>query len=57
MGAQSKDPGGRKYWESVHSCPRCALVINLEEIDLRAITTGIITCRSATGLDLSVSRS
>jgi hypothetical protein len=44
MSPQSKDPRGRKQWESVHLCPRCAHVINLEEIDLRTITTGIINC-------------
>jgi hypothetical protein len=27
-------------------CPVCGLVINLAELDLRAITTGIVTCPS-----------
>ena len=31
-------------WESVHVCPNCKHVINLAEIDLRAITTGIVSC-------------
>lgn len=33
-----------KRWESVHRCPQCSHVVNLEEIDLRAIATGIIAC-------------
>lgn len=31
-------------WESVHVCPRCKHIINLSEIDLGAIATGIISC-------------
>jgi len=30
--------------ESVHICPKCGYVINLAEIDLKAITTGIVEC-------------
>jgi hypothetical protein len=33
-------------WESVHVCPNCGHVINLAELDLRAITTGIAICPS-----------
>ena len=33
-------------WESVHVCPSCGRVINLAELDLRAITTGIVACPS-----------
>lgn len=33
-------------WESVHVCPRCCKVINLCELDMRAITTGIVICPS-----------
>jgi hypothetical protein len=33
-------------WESVHVCPNCGHVINLAELDLTAITTGIVTCPS-----------
>jgi hypothetical protein len=39
----------RRHWESVHVCPRCGHVINLAELDLRAITTGIVTCPSNGG--------
>jgi hypothetical protein len=42
---------GRQQWESVHVCPRYGHVINLEELDLRAITTGIVMVRVAIGLD------
>jgi ssDNA-binding Zn-finger/Zn-ribbon topoisomerase 1 len=31
-------------WESVHVCPNCEWVINLADIDLRTITTGIVSC-------------
>src|SRR5260370_30219276 len=34
----------RKRWESVHICPNCGHVINLAEIDLKAVTTGIASC-------------
>jgi transcription elongation factor Elf1 len=33
-------------WESVHVCPNCGQVINLSELDMKAITTGIVTCPS-----------
>ena len=33
-----------QHWESVHVCPSCTNVINLAEMDLRAITTGIVSC-------------
>jgi hypothetical protein len=38
------DANDKRRWESVHICPRCAFVINLSEIDLRTITTGIVEC-------------
>ncbi len=31
-------------WESAHVCPNCGHVINLTELDLTAITTGIVVC-------------
>jgi hypothetical protein len=33
-----------EHWESVHVCQNCDLAINLSEIDLRAVTTGIVSC-------------
>ena len=38
---QSNEKG---HWESVHVCPKCGHLLNLAEIDLRAITTGIVSC-------------
>ena len=32
------------HWESVHICPNCGEVINLEAINLHEITTGIVSC-------------
>jgi len=36
--------GPHENWESVHVCPNCEFEINLADIDLRAITTGIVSC-------------
>jgi predicted RNA-binding Zn-ribbon protein involved in translation (DUF1610 family) len=33
-----------RKWETVHICPKCGQVLNLAEIDLRTITTGIVDC-------------
>jgi ribosomal protein L37AE/L43A len=33
-----------EHWESVHTCPKCSHAINLAAIDLKAITTGIVSC-------------
>jgi transcription elongation factor Elf1 len=33
-------------WESVHVCAGCGHSINLAELDLRAVTTGIVNCPS-----------
>jgi predicted RNA-binding Zn-ribbon protein involved in translation (DUF1610 family) len=41
----SKEENGHS-WESVHVCPNCGHIINLAELDMRAITTGIVTCPS-----------
>jgi hypothetical protein len=46
MDAGSTNNGDGQSWESVHVCPNCVHVINLAELDLRAITTGIVTCPS-----------
>lgn len=45
MSAECIGPGGVS-WESVHVCPSCGYVINLADLDLRAITTGIVACLS-----------
>jgi len=46
MGANDTVRGSGHSWESVHVCPNCGQVINLSELDMRAITTGIVTCPS-----------
>ena len=33
-------------WESVHICSQCGYVLNLDQIDLKAATTGIAVCPS-----------
>jgi len=44
MGSDEKTKGGSEQWESVHVCPKCGHFINLSEIDLRTVTTGIVDC-------------
>lgn len=34
----------RAQWQSVHECPRCRHFIRLADLDLKAVTTGIVTC-------------
>ena len=33
-----------KRWISAHMCPKCGLIIDLANIDLKVITTGMLTC-------------
>jgi len=42
LGSANDEDG--QLWESVHVGPNCGRVINLAELDLRAITTGVVTC-------------
>jgi len=44
MSSQTSNPNKRSHWESVHVCPKCDYVLNLAEIDLNTITTGIVSC-------------
>jgi predicted RNA-binding Zn-ribbon protein involved in translation (DUF1610 family) len=37
---------GRRELESVHKCPKCGHLINLDETDLRVISTGMISCQN-----------
>jgi ribosomal protein L37AE/L43A len=46
MERQPPDAKAKKQWESVHRCPQCGYALNLDEIDLKAITTGIVSCPS-----------
>ena len=42
MNSPPDNPTEKVQWESVHIRPRCGHVLNLEEIDMRTITTGIV---------------
>jgi hypothetical protein len=44
MKSDAEDEIVRPNWESVHVCPGCGHVINLADLDMRAIITGIVTC-------------
>ncbi len=44
MNSPSNDSTENAQWESVHICPRCGHALNLAEIDLKTITTGIVEC-------------
>jgi transcription elongation factor Elf1 len=44
--AGSTHPKQAQSWESVHVCPNCGHFINLAELDMKAITTGIVNCPS-----------
>jgi transcription elongation factor Elf1 len=45
MKPQCADPNPKK-WDSVHKCPQCGHILKLDEIDLKAATTGIVICRN-----------
>jgi transcription elongation factor Elf1 len=34
----------RTRWESVHECPRCGHPVRLANLDLKAVTSGVVTC-------------
>jgi len=44
MSASETVPANGQAWESAHVCPNCGHVINLAELDMQALTTGIVTC-------------
>jgi hypothetical protein len=44
MAVGEPDKCTKKLKKSVHLCPQCGFSINLEEIGLRAATTGLVTC-------------
>jgi transcription elongation factor Elf1 len=46
MGASDTVRENGQSWESGHVCPNCGHIINLAELDMKAITTGIVTCPS-----------
>lgn len=45
MGAEESIRQNGESWESVHVCPNCGNVINLAELDMQAITSGIVVCQ------------
>lgn len=44
MSLQPPDTNDKTRWDSVHKCPQCGHAIKLSEIDLKAVTTGIVVC-------------
>jgi transcription elongation factor Elf1 len=44
MDGQPTDTSAIKQWEAVHKCPRCFSALKLADIDLKAVTTGIVAC-------------
>jgi hypothetical protein len=44
MSSESSDPKPSNVWQSAHVCPNCGNVIDLSELDLVAVTTGIVSC-------------
>lgn len=33
-------------WEHAHQCPKCGFILKADEIDLKSLATGVITCPS-----------
>ena len=31
-------------WEHVHQCPKCGFIVRANQIDMKATSTGVITC-------------
>jgi hypothetical protein len=44
MAKQLPNTNELKQWDSVHRCPRCGHALKLGDIDLMAVTTGIVDC-------------
>jgi transcription elongation factor Elf1 len=44
MTNQTRDENQRKLLDSMHICPQCGHAIRLNDIDLKAVTTGIVVC-------------
>ncbi len=34
----------RTRWDSVHECLRCGHFVKLADLNLKAVTTGVVTC-------------
>jgi predicted RNA-binding Zn-ribbon protein involved in translation (DUF1610 family) len=46
MGTQPQETIEKKQWDSAHKCSDCGHVINLRDMDLKNVATGIVTCPS-----------
>ena len=46
MGPQSVETDEKTQWDSAHKCPDCGQVINLRDLDLKDVATGIVACSS-----------
>jgi predicted RNA-binding Zn-ribbon protein involved in translation (DUF1610 family) len=46
MEPQSLESDEKKQWDSAHKCPHCGHVINLRDLDLRDVATGVVACPS-----------
>lgn len=46
MTADGNASNQNEAWESAHVCPNCEYVIELERLDLNAVTTGVLSCPS-----------
>lgn len=44
VGLESPKANESKQWDSVHKCPQCGHALRLDDIDLKAVTTGIVVC-------------
>jgi len=44
MEPQLQETNEKKQWDSAHECPDCGHVINLRDMDLKDVATGIVTC-------------
>jgi transcription elongation factor Elf1 len=44
MESEPQPDDGPKRWDSVHKCPRCGQAFRLANLDLKAVTTGMVAC-------------
>ena len=44
MAAELKSEDYPSQWESAHVCSQCGFSMDLAELGLRGITTGLVTC-------------
>jgi hypothetical protein len=44
MNFQAPDRSHKEHWESGQVCPKCERFINLADIDLLTVTSGVLDC-------------